>query len=146
MNRFLIGLCVALFAFPSVAGGDYERVIVTSFTSLSETDYIVVVEPQPDGTYRDPYMGSCKIFEVRGTYARLKGAPLFSEHQVKKSSHLAAIALLQKAFAEKTPIDLGWMGSAFERLDSNDPCIVRSRALDFNQGSSPAVVSYFYKV
>ena len=121
---------------------------------LSDTDYDLVVLPVPDNdpNYKDPFLGSCKQFEVHGTLQRLNGTHWFiwwvKGGAPTKEQHLAALAYLKKFEGSKSVINFGWMGSGFNIIDPKNPCIVESRALELvpdggADGKAVGVVSYF---
>jgi hypothetical protein len=142
--RLLGALILVLICSSALAGGSYERVQVKSIRITNGTDYELVVAPlarsDPHG-YVDPYMGRCTVFTVRGTYSRLQSIQ-FPSH-VTRDGHLAALAYLLEAHAKRQVVNLGWMGTGFVPVQSNMPCVVRSRALHlFTEREVTSVVSY----
>ncbi|MEJ1966760.1 MAG: hypothetical protein WDO56_36535 [Gammaproteobacteria bacterium] len=118
-----------LATVPAVAGGSSQRVTIDSLT-MRGVDYTLVVSPIPSqGVVDDPYMTSCKRFEVLGTYQWLKGAYFGQEAGLSRKGHLEALEYLQQAFEAKRPVDFGWVGTGFVRVDAAKPCVVKSRAL-----------------
>ena len=141
----LFGVLTGLLICSSApAGGSYESVEVKSIRITNGTDYELIVAPlvrsDRDG-YVDPYMGRCPVFTVHGTYSRLQ-AIQFPSH-VTRDSHLAALAYLSNAHSKRQVVKLGWMGTGFVPVQSNTPCVVRSRALHlFTEHEVTSVVSY----
>lgn len=127
-------LALLLFPPPAFAGGDGQFVRVQKLTMQSDTDYVLVVLPEPDKSgYKDFYMGDCKRFEVHGTLQSLNGTHWFiwwnTGGAPTKEQHLAALAYLKKFEGSPKTILFGWMGSGFKVIDPNNPCIVESRGL-----------------
>src|SRR5512145_2708153 len=99
MLRLLITVLIAIAASWAMAGGSFEQVRVKDLRVDGETEYELVVVPikstRADG-YKDPYLGSCETFTVRGTYARFYSAFRFPEF-VTRDAHLAALSHLKEA-------------------------------------------------
>jgi hypothetical protein len=131
--RYVVIIAVAmssvLASMPVAAGGSSQRVSIDSF-KMQGVDYTLVVSPIPShGVVDDPYMASCKRFEVRGTYQWLKGAIFGQDAPLSRKAHLEALEYLRQAFETKQPVDFGWVGTGFVRVDPANPCVVKSRAL-----------------
>ena len=143
-QRLFGALIGALICWSATAGGSYESVKIKSFRITNATDYELVVAPlkRPDsGGHLDPYMGHCTVFTVRGTYSWLHSTQ-FPAH-VTREAHLAALAYLSEAHAKGQVVNLGWMGTGFVPVQSDTPCLVRSRALHlFTEREVTSVVSY----
>ena len=114
---------------------------------MNETDYELVVVPQPNSI--DPYLAKCKTFTVLGTYTdRPAGGRWWHfwsrfPEAVTRTGHIAALSQLSEAYSSKRPLNFGWMGPGFAQVDSSNPCIVRSRALEIvREKDVNAVVSY----
>ncbi|TAL27884.1 MAG: hypothetical protein EPN97_16105 [Alphaproteobacteria bacterium] len=137
MRLLTLFLTLILFSAPAFAGGSGQDVHVQKLTLLSDTDYILVVRPEPGKNgYEDPYMGDCKQFEVHGTLQRLRGKYWLewfiwwkARGTPTKEQHLAALAYLKKFEGSAKTILFGWIGSGFEVIDPRNPCIVESRGL-----------------
>jgi hypothetical protein len=144
MNRLVGALALLLSYVVAWAGGAGELVTIEKLT-VNGSDYELVVIPSPPtGNYKDPYMGDCARFTVKGGYDRMHTWRL--PEDVTRESHMEAIAYMQQAHAEKKPITLGWMGTGFMPIGS-DKCVVRSRALQmWKHEPGPAVVSYHNEV
>lgn len=144
MNR-LVGIFALLLSVTVArAGGSGDLVTIEKLT-VNDSDYELVVVPSPSAAeYKNPYMGECARFTVKGGYDRLHAWRL--PEQVTRESHMEAIAYMQQAYAAKKPFTLGWMGAGFVPIGS-DKCVVRSRALQmWRHESGPAVVSYHNEV
>ena len=124
------------------AGGSWEKVSIETFTIFSNTDYELVVIPERQSNdYKDPYMGNCSRFTVKGTYAWLY-AWRFPD-DVNRENHKSALAYLQQALIRNEGILFGWLGTGFVPIDPDNECVVRSRALELiTQGEDTAVISY----
>ena len=127
----LVGALIAgVVCVSAMAGGSYESVEIKSLRITDGTDYELVVAPlkRPDpGGFVDPYMSGCAVFTVRGTYSRLHSIQFPSF--VTREAHLAALAHLSEARANRRVLNLGWMGGGFVPVQPDMPCVVRSRAL-----------------
>ena len=137
-----------LVAFPStlLAGGSWALVEVSSLRLTTETEYELVVAPQPN---TDPYLSECKTFTVVGTYTdRPAGGRWWHfwnrfPESVTREGHIAALTQLAAAHNSKRPLNFGWMGPGFSPLHPSNRCIVRSRALEVRrENGTVAVVSY----
>ncbi|MDR0776100.1 MAG: hypothetical protein LBE81_05625 [Azonexus sp.] len=120
-----------LVALPSLAsaGGSFELVEVTTLRIFNDVDFELVVRlpaPEAGQSYRDPYMGNCTSFTVHGTHDAAVGHP-----RATHAAHLLALERLRIAHEYKLPINFGWMGHGFYVIDPKNPCIVKSRALEF---------------
>jgi hypothetical protein len=138
----------ALLACPAVssAGGSWASVEVSSLRLMNETDYELVVVPEPN---TDPYLGKCKTFTVLGTYTdRPAGGRWWHfwsrfPESVTRKGHVAALSQIAEARASNRPLNFGWIGAGFSPVDPSNLCVVRSRALEtVREGESIAVVSY----
>jgi hypothetical protein len=116
-----------LASLPVIAGGSSQQVSIDSLT-IQGVDYTLVVSPVSSQGY-DPYIASCKRFEVRGTYQWLKGAIFGQDAPLSRKGHLEALEYLRQAFEAKRPVEFGWIGTGFVRIDPANPCVVKSRAL-----------------
>jgi hypothetical protein len=143
-SRLLGALIGGLICSSAIAGGSAEPVQIKSIRISDGADYELVVEPvkRPDPTgYADPYIGRCAVFTVQGTYSRLHSFKLPSF--VTREAHLAALAYLLEAHANGRLVNLGWMGTGFVPVQSDNPCVVRSRALHLlTEREVTYVVSY----
>ncbi len=143
----LLATSFLLTATKAHAGGDWYPVVVTSL-EVNDTDYILKVKPTEKTPHGFPSI--CQKFEVHGTYSwwhSWRGFP----SGVTRENHRKALDYLNDARIKKKVINFGFMGSGFESIDLQNPCIVRSRALDLmeNQGSlskDKGVVSYYNRV
>ena len=137
----LVGAFVLLFvAAVARAGGSHEVVTIQKLT-VDDSDYVLVVRPVPrTGDYRDPFMGDCPRFTVKGGYDWWHSWRLGMD--VTRASHMDAIAHMRRAFAARKPFNLGWMGTGFVPVGS-DKCVVRSRALQlWDSEHGPVVLSH----
>jgi hypothetical protein len=104
--------------------------------------YTLVVYPARTNP-PDPFMGTCERFEVRGLWGSLRGSKGNDEPGLTKSGHIEAMEFLSEAFVAGQMVDFGWVGSGFVRVDSDKPCVVKSRALQLVKDSLGAhVLSY----
>jgi hypothetical protein len=153
MKYFFALLLVLSFSLPATAGGSWVPVHVQKLTMLSDTDYVLIVQPAPNNAtnYKDLYLSDCKRFEVRGTLRRLKEKSLLSWFIWWKANgtptteqHLAALTYLKKFEGSKSDINFGWMGMGFDIIG---PCIAESRGLSLltggPDGKEVGVFSYF---
>jgi hypothetical protein len=145
MVRYFIKTIVLMmfFSFPSYAGGSGEFVKVKSLKQITETQYELEVSPVKSSAsenHPDPYIGACETFTVRGDFSWFYSAFFFPE-DVTKGAHLASLKLLKQVQESGETINFGWMGQGFSRVDPNDPCVVRSRALQLDDN----IVTSFYK-
>lgn len=149
MLRTILLCFFLLAATPGFAGGSWIPVRVESLTMASETDYTLVVIPEPLN-HEDWFLGNCTRFEVRGSFSTLDGEPWFIPWHKRKPSreeHMAALVMLKKAKDEKSLINFGWMGTGFKVIDANNPCIVESRGLEtMSEKDMTSVVSYFNQI
>lgn len=115
---------------------------VESLTLLDRTDYELVVIPEPLNTFsKDPYMGNCSRFTVKGSYSWVHSWRF--PKSVTRESHKVAPAYIQQALDSKKKILFGWMGTGFVAIDPANQCIVRSRALELvEEDGVTAVISY----
>lgn len=152
VKRFLLlSFVFTLFSFPAFAGGNWQDVRIQKLTLLSETDYVLVVLPEPkESGSKDPYMGDCKRFEVRGTLQRLKGKQWIDRFiwwnirgTPTKEEHLAALSYLKQFEGSQKTIHFGWIGRGFEIIDPQNPCIVESRGLRLLDDKPKSVYSFF---
>ena len=120
-------ISLTLASVPAGAGGSSQQVYIDGLT-IRGVDYTLVVSPISSQGY-DPYMTSCKRFEVRGTYQWLKGAIFGQDASLSRKGHLEALEYLRQAFEAKRPFEFGWIGTGFVRVDPANPCVVKSRAL-----------------
>jgi len=142
MKTLVLAVAIALLGSVAFAGGSWESVKVESLTLLNSTDYeLVVVPEQSRSEYKDPYMGNCARFIVKGSYSWLHSWRF--REDVTRENHKAALAYIQQAQTTRMPILLGWMGTGFVATDPTNQCVVRSRALQLltEQGQT-AVISY----
>lgn len=142
MKKLTLACAFFLLPFVAMAGGSWERVMVESLTVLNDTDYeLIVIPEQRSIEHKDPYMGSCSRFTVKGGYSWLH-AWRFPE-VVNRENHKAALAYMQQAQGEKRMILFGWMGTGFVAIDPANKCVVRSRALQLlSDDGVTAVISY----
>jgi hypothetical protein len=141
----LVGITALVLSQWLAAGGSAESVVVKSLRVTDDVDYELVVIPVKRSAaddYKDPYMGACSTFTVRGTYAWLYSALRLPAH-VTKAAHVEALSHLSKALESGRTVNLGWMGTGFVAVNPATPCIVRSRALQLliDRGQT-YVVSY----
>jgi hypothetical protein len=135
---------LTLVSMPLVAGGDAERVSIQALT-IDGVDYTLIVTPAPSKSIvPDVYVGLCKRFEVRGTYRWLKGTIFRQEATLSREGHLQALEYLRRAFAAKQAVNLGWIGRGFVPVDPDDPCIVKSRALQLVTDERGTYVLSYY--
>src|SRR5262249_53298591 len=117
MSRVLVALLLmstALVAPWANAGGSFESVRITSLHIVSETDYVLVVTPNPKTDpqwYKDPFMGFCATFTVQGSYSRVY--PGYFPRFITRQAHVDALAHLRRAYDENRSVNLGWMGTGF---------------------------------
>jgi len=143
-TRTFVLIGMLLLPLTVSAGGSWEQVTVESLTLLNSTDYELAVHPEPiNGEYKDPYMGNCSRFTVKGSYSWIHSWR-FPEF-VTQENHKAALAYLRQAHGEKKAIFFGWMGTGFVAIDPANQCVVRSRALHLftdAENGVIAVISY----
>jgi hypothetical protein len=142
----LLAAAISTYSSSALAGGSAEPVRVISLSISDETNYVLVVAPEPTqsvGGYSDPYFGQCERFEVRGTFARLKGAWPWTNTNLNRRAHLDALAYLTNAKRTGQVVQFGWMGNGFVAVDAKIPCVVKSRALQVlvDRGNT-MVISY----
>ena len=154
MKIAIVRTCLAtLFSFLAVsawAGGSWEAVEVRSLRWINATDYELVVAPEPND---DGYLGKCELFTVIGIYAERPPESHWWDIRdrfgpsVTRDGHIAALALMERGRSSGQHVNFGWMGSGFEAIDKEHPCIVRSRALQIMRADGVvAIVSYFHRV
>jgi len=146
-------LFLTVFSTLAFAGGSWISVYVQKITMLSDTDYILVVEPVSEQeASQDPFFGGCGYFEVQGTFSRRSGQPWFwtlypsvrKQNEQNRIKHLAALKKLQQLEETRTPLNFGWMGTGFNIIDEKNPCVVESRTLGLvEDGGIIAIMSYF---
>ncbi|MDH5640616.1 MAG: hypothetical protein OEY28_04935 [Nitrospira sp.] len=140
-----LALTCAFLLLPSslLAGGSWEKVNIERLTVFNSIDYeLVVIPEQPKTEYKDPYLGNCPRFTVKGTYSRLHSWRF--PNSVNRDGHKAALAHLLQAKSENKAVFLGWMGTGFAPVDPDDKCMVHSRALELvTEGEITAVISYY---
>jgi hypothetical protein len=143
MRRFarIAAVIALLWVSPAFAGGDDDPVRVVSLRMLSETDYILVVEPQ---VVKYPALPKCHRLEVQGTFERLEGAiPFIYKGGPSKKDHSEALQYLRQFVGTNRFVGFGWMGDGLRSVDDKNPCVVKSRALKIYDG---AVLSFFHVV
>jgi hypothetical protein len=128
------------------AGGTWDPVLIERISVLSDTDYVLVVLPTPTG-FPFPVFGSCRRFEVHGSFSPLDGVPWFLswfyEGGPSREDHLAALRYLRKLAGSGKEINFGAMGYGFNPVNPKNPCVVESRGLQWLHG---AVVSYYHEI
>lgn len=137
-------------ASPSFAGGSWDPVRIQKLTMLSDTDYVLIIEPQHQlMRYKNAFFGDCSQFVVNGTYSRLDDTP-WLDSLVRKTpivtleDHLAALEKLKAFESEGAIFEFGYMGTGFNVIDPDTPCVVESRALEvWIEGDKVAIISYF---
>jgi hypothetical protein len=147
MKKLLFLLLFAVLAWPYLiwAGGNAEPVEIEELRMLSATDYILVVRLHPTERSYSVF-GACSRVEIHGTYSGLRSW-LYYPKSVTRRGHETALAFLRGVFEHKTNILLGEMGSGFERYDPNDPCVVKSRALELHEENGIfSIYSYYHGV
>ena len=131
----LIAICGAVNA-----GGSYQPVKVLQFSTYEDGRYLLVVKPQlrADSDYQDPYMNGCPVFSIIGEY---EGKGMFESGYIPaKKKHYEALEYLRS----QDFMLLGWMGQGFRVLNTDDPCLVSSRALELVEiDGDKAVLSWY---
>jgi hypothetical protein len=128
---FVFVAALAVCASVARAGGSADAARIASLVTSSDTDFVLVLEPaQPlKSTIPASVFGTCSRFEIRGTFARLKGALPWSRSGLSKSDHVAALHYLRSAYDNGKTVEIGEIGKGFEPVARSEPCIVRSLAL-----------------
>ncbi len=149
IRSILVVAAICGYSALAQAGGSFEAVRVLSISISDETDYVLVVAPQPnamDERYPDPYFRQCKRFEVHGAFLRLKGAWLWTHTSLTRRAHIDALAYLSAAQRIGNIIKFGWVGNGFVAIDEKDPCVVKSRALEIIVDRGNTMVMSYHDV
>lgn len=96
-----------------------SKVKLISFQKLSETEYVLVVEPLREGYWA---MKGCAKFEVRGNYT-------YKNRPVTPEGHAEALSFLESLVKENKNFGLGSFGGGFKRVNSAERCVVKSKGL-----------------
>ena len=133
----LVAVISCMLSTLAFAGGSHQTVDLLHVSFFGDTKFVLTVRPRPDiDGYEDNYFRDCDTFVVIGEHRPL--GVLESGYMPKIERHLDTLRFLK---TKPSRFKLGYIGGGFFVPDTENKCVVESRALDLMNEES--VLSWF---
>ena len=146
VRQFCVALvCVLTPVLNANAAGTFEPVKVRLFQPGKQGQHAMIVVPTDKGASTpkvDSLRSLCKELRVFGSFDQPHWA---KNTMVTAVGHAESMALLQRAYQNKTMVNFGELGSGFRVTNKTMPCTVKSRGLIFwKDADTTAALSIFH--